>query len=110
MHNKDIIGITESKKFIYSDPSLTANKHLAVFGKSGCGKTTYVLTRINQLLSMGFSVVVLNWRKALDHSLMNPEILPEYTKYVKVIDVARDGIQIPLFDPMMDNHGAKETS
>lgn len=108
MSNKEIIGKTESGENIYSNPSPTANKHLAVLGKSGAGKTTYILKRIIQLVLLGYSVVVINWRKNLDHSLMDELIRREYEKHVKVIDVIEEGIKLPLFDPIVDNHGKKE--
>ena len=102
-----IIGRNKSGHDVRISRNVT-NKHVFAMGKSGCGKTTALLSLITQMAEAGEVTVVINWKNSADHSLMQPAIRKEYEQYAKVLDVAHDGIALPLFTRLEKSPGEME--
>lgn len=101
------LGITKRGNEVFiSDNSI--NLHLFATGKSGTGKTFRILNLITRLAKGGEVTIVINWRNNLNRRTLDPAICEEYEKLVTVIDVGKDGIDLPLFTPIINGNGEKE--
>lgn len=86
----------------------SANQHLSVCGRSGTGKSTAAINYVIKAAEAGEQTIIFNWHNCINKNCVMPELMNKYRKYVKVIDVARDGIALPLFDRLVTNSGTKE--
>lgn len=101
------IGITKRGNEVFSG-DMAHNLHLYATGKSGVGKTLRVIKLITRLAKEGEVTIVINWRNNVNRNILDPAVSEEYAKYVTVIDVARDGIALPLFTPLKIKGGELE--
>lgn len=104
-----VVGINKQGQMVYRNDSL-ANKHVFATGKSGSGKTICMGCMVGQIAEGLDTVVVINWRNTIDHATMLPNERKIYEKHARVIDVAKEGIKIPLFTLEQDNKGNVETT
>ncbi len=105
---KIMIGSNQNKQNVFFDGQ-SSNPHCFAVGKSGCGKTTSMLYQLVQEAEKGKICVVINWHRAIQRESLFPEIRRRYEQHVKVIDVAENGIQVPLFTPCVDTKGQSES-
>ena len=102
------IGINKSGVAVYGSTRAN-NLNMYASGKSGSGKTSILLSQVAERARKGERVIVFNWHNSLNRKIIMPEVLKEYEKYVSVINVAKDGIQIPLFEQIVDSEGRQES-
>lgn len=106
--NKQKIGRDADGNFVYVDPT-SRNSNVQCCGGSGVGKTTLAVEMIISAAEAGKQIIVLNWHNTANKEIMLPEQKKRYLKYVNVIDVAREGIKLPLFQKMKLSDGSTET-
>lgn len=85
------------------------NGHIIATGKSGSGKTTALLATMLQEVARGRNAVVINWKNSMNHELIHPELRQSYEKYTTVLDIMRDGLQLPIFDLENDCYSRTES-
>ena len=105
--NNIVIGLKQDGSLV-SSSSDSINRHCFALGKSGCGKSTNLLTQVVEIAEQGEPVIVINWRNSANHELLMPELRKRYERLVKVIDVGKNGIGLPLFTPQKDDAGEDE--
>lgn len=94
----------------YNVPAIEAvNPHILVTGMSGTGKSVFCQSQIVQRAEAGERIIAFNYDNVLDRSQMLPEIRKLYDKNCHVINVV-DGIPIPLFTPLVNAEGKKESA
>ena len=85
------------------------NNGILVAGGMGRGKTqTAVMLLCNKNDYQG-KKIAFNWRRCLDRDTLMPNVRRLYESKVQVIDVKRDGLGIPLFEPLTDKDGNTES-
>lgn len=85
------------------------NKSLSVCGMSGVGKSTFVFSSAIETAKQGGRTLIFNWHNTVNRKMIMPELRNEYEKYVKVIDVEKEGIAIPLFQQLKNSNGSLES-
>jgi hypothetical protein len=106
---RNILGINKAGQTVSVDIANISNGHRAAIGKSGVGKTTAILSGIIDDAKDGEVTVAINWHNCVNRNMIMPELKETYERYCKVIDVAREGIQLPLFEKGTDSSGREES-
>lgn len=104
-----VIGINRAGDQVFANEAQAMNNHLCAIGKSGAGKTSSILSKIVNDAENGGVTIVVNWHNCVNRDMIMPELREGYERYCKVIDVAREGMPLPLFDAFTDGSGKKET-
>lgn len=81
------------------------NLMCAAIGGSGGGKTTTLLHHLIQEANAGRDICIFNYHNVMDVSLMPEGMRESYEKHLVKIDVAKEGICLPLFDVYLDENG-----
>lgn len=84
------------------------NNNVYAVGIPGTGKTTAMLLMLLREAAAGGQVIVFNWHQCLNHDLLKDNIREQYEQYVEVIDVAKNGIKLPLFEKFTNADGSEE--
>ena len=92
-----IIGLTKRNSTAVYLSEKSVNPHLVCIGKSGSGKSVFMHSQVIQLADAGEKVIIINWKRCLDHRMIHPALIARYEKNTTIIDALRDGISLPLF-------------
>lgn len=93
------IGLSEDAK----------NRHIAVLGGSGSGKTSEITMLAVQAATEGKVVLDFNLRNCLNPDCLMETVKEAYQAVTKRIDVSQDGIHLPLFDKIKNKKGVIES-
>ncbi|MBR1851864.1 MAG: hypothetical protein IJ794_01610 [Lachnospiraceae bacterium] len=103
-----IVGCTSDNKKVFLCSEEKSNCNIFAVGKSGCGKTTELMSLIVQKAAAGEKILVINYRNC---TLGLPTMLAnKYASLATVIDVANEGLAVPLFTPQNNADGMKENN
>lgn len=110
MQNKKTVyvGIDKNGKRVSISDRVT-NGHVAISGISGSGKSTEMMSLALQYAMVGNIVIVLNWRRSHDVGCISSKFRRDYMSRRQHIDVAMDGLRIPLFDCCKDMNDRTES-
>lgn len=103
------IGQCESGEITFKVAE-SMNRHIAIFGKSGSGKSVAGQKIIKSIVQGGGTVVAFDMHWLLDTENILPSIREEFLRMVHEIDVYKDGISCPLFLPFIFADGTVESS
>jgi len=107
MKKKFKIGTTQNGTVTTSEDSLNSN--VFSVGKPGSGKTTAMMKILIRQAMEGGTCIAFNWHQCLTRENWLPEVREAYEKYVEVIDLAKGGIELPLFEKLVDASGNDES-
>lgn len=103
-----ILGLNKNDEAVMRLKEI-ANKHLFAVGGSGTRKTTTLTGLAVQEAEAGNRIIIINMHQSLMRASMYDPLKRRYETIVHVIDVAKDGIKVPMFDKMTDINGNIET-
>lgn len=93
-----IVGINKNGEAVTISPSVN-NSNMIVTGMSGVGKTSFCITQCIMAAENGEKCIVFNWKNSVNKTTMFPPLMERYKKYTTVVNVANEGIKLPLFRP-----------
>ena len=92
----------------YADLGKCTNSHVATFGTSGAGKSVPGQKIVNELVSGGNTVRVLDIHQTFSGGQIFEELRESIEKSSNEIDAYSDGIRLPLFEPVVGVDGTQE--
>ena len=102
-----LLGNAGRKKVMF-DCGKAMNKHMALLGKSGCGKSTKVRGLMLDIVRQGGTVIALDFHHVLPEDQIFEKTRDEFSGYIYDIDVYNDGIPCDLLSPMRYADGTYE--
>lgn len=91
------------------DMKKASNRHIAIFGRSGSGKSVAGQKIIRNIIANeGCPIVVFDMHQLFDENNIFPDYRSDIREKSHAIDVYSDGISIPLFDPLKYTDGEVE--
>lgn len=93
--NFTILGYKKDEAVGMSE--MSKNRHIAVLGGSGSGKTSQITMLAVEAARRGNLVVELNMRNCLNPECLMESVKREYLQVRKRCDIMIDGLRIPLF-------------
>lgn len=81
------------------DLEKSVNRHIAITGKSGSGKTVALQVLARNLALLNKKVVIFDIHKAFGKENLYPGMFEDAEPFIQEIDVFNDGICCPLFEP-----------
>lgn len=103
------IGMTKKGNVLFQSEA-AINSTYAVIGSSGGGKTTALNHLAFQKCQAGEDIVVMDVHNIWDTSQLTREMQDFYEKRAVHIDIAKNGIKLPLMEPLKDGTGKMESS
>lgn len=85
------------------------NRHIAVLGGSGSGKTSEITMLAVQAALDGELVIEINMRNCLNPDCLMESVRKAYQAVTTRIDVLQDGLHLPLFDKRIKKNGVEES-
>lgn len=103
MANRIYVGTSSiMKKRVYLDLCLSeTNGHILLLGESGSGKTYCTQVMISELARLERKVCILDLTGSLTRNQGEPEFFSNIGEQLDYVNVARDGIQMNLFERIM---------
>lgn len=102
------LGTTKKGRNLFISDSVI-NSTIAVIGSSGGGKTSALNYLAIQKCQAGEDIVVFNVHNVWDVSQLTKAMREFYKERVVSIDAYRDGISLPLMEPLKDSCGKVES-
>lgn len=97
-------------KLVTTNDEALHNKHIAVIGSSGSGKTVQCQRMFCSAVEQGCTVLALDLHGALADDQIFWNYRPIFEQYGHEIDAHSDGIKCPLFSPVRYGDGSVEDS
>lgn len=96
------------KKMVSVDMENALNKHIAILGKPGGGKSVEAQKILIELAQQGSTVIVLDMHSVADATQIFPAYREKFMKLSHEIDSYHDGICCELFSPVLFPDGECE--
>lgn len=92
------------------DLEKSMNRHIAITGKSGSGKTVALQVIARELVCLNKTVVIFDIHNAFKKENLYPGMFEDTKPLIREIDAFNDGIRCPLFEPFKAKNNEVEST